>query len=158
MNKIMQKISKYLESLSMIFLVVLFASVLIQIIMRNFFNSGSVQVEELARFCLVSLVFLMGPVLVIDNQHIFVDLLLIRLPGKIRRYFEVMIQFCVLCFTVILLFSVRQVMIFNWSVKTPALRMPNYILYIPIVLGLVCMATGSVVYMIEAIRKKGESA
>ncbi len=51
------------EFFGIIFLLMLFLSVLIQIVMRNIFNSGSIQLEELARFSLVSLVFLMIPVL-----------------------------------------------------------------------------------------------
>lgn len=157
MHAFLHKTGKYMENVSIAFLLLLFSSVLVQIIMRNFFNSGSVKLEELARFSLVSLVFLMVPVLIIEKQHIIVDFLIVRLSRRAARCFEIGIQALTCALAIFLLFSVNQVMVNNWSVRTPALRMPNIIMYIPIVLGLVFMAVGSCVYFVEAVRSRGES-
>ena len=158
MHTFMRRTSKFLENVSLLFLLLLFACVLIQIIMRNFFDSGSVKLEELARVCLVSLVFLMVPVLIVDKQHIIVDLLINYLPKRVRRIFEIVIQSLSFGLTMFLLFSIRQVMLRNWSVCTPALRMPNIILYIPIVLGLLFMAVGTIVYLLDAIQNREVSS
>ena len=72
---------------ALVFLLVLFLSVFIQIIMRNIFNAGSIHLEELARLSLVSLVFLMIPVLTHERKHIIVDIVLIYLPEAAKRWF-----------------------------------------------------------------------
>ena len=158
MRKIIKKTGMIFEDVSIIFLLVLFASVFIQIIMRNFFNSGSVVLEELARFSLVSLVFLMIPVLIVDKQHIIVDIVLVRLSQLWRRIFAICIEFCTIGLTIFLLFAIRQVMMRNWSVRTPAMRMPNIIFYIPIVLGLVFMVVASSMHLIDAIKDRKETS
>ena len=157
MHNIIKKASKALENISLLFLILLFACVLVQIIMRNFFNSGSVVLEELARFSLVSLVFLMIPVLIIDKQHIIVDLLTSRLPKTAKRVFEIIIEGTSLLMSFFLLFSVNQVISKNWSVRTPAMRMPNFIMYIPIVLGITFSALASLLFLIKLIRNGGDS-
>jgi TRAP-type C4-dicarboxylate transport system permease small subunit len=148
MRTIINKTQKAFEDISMVFLLVLFASVFIQIVMRNFFSSGSVVLEELARFCLVSLVFLMVPVLVVDRQHIIVDILLVRLAPKVRRIFSICIEASSIALAIFLLFAIKQVMDRNWSVRTPAMR-----------IGLLFMVAGSALHMVDSIgNKDGEAA
>ncbi len=154
MHEFIRKSGRVLEDTAMVFLTMLFACVMIQIVMRNFFSSGSVVIEELARFSLVSLVFLMTPVLVISRGHIIVDIITSRLSTSRARIVEIFVQAMTLGLAIFLLFSVRQVMDMNWSVRTPAMRMPNFIMYIPIVIGLVYMAGGSLLYMVDAIRDR----
>jgi TRAP-type C4-dicarboxylate transport system permease small subunit len=100
----------------------------------------------------------MTPVLIITRGHIIVDIITSRLTDSRARIVEVFVQALTLGLAVFLLLSVRQVMDMNWSVRTPAMRMPNYIMYIPIVLGLVYMAGSSLLYMIDAIRGREVSA
>ncbi len=157
MQNIIKKSSKVLETASLLFLILLFACVLTQIIMRNFFNSGSVVLEELARFSLVSLVFLMIPVLIVDKQHIMVDLVTSRLPKKLKRVFEIVCEGLALFMSFFLLFSVNQVISKNWSVRTPAMRMPNFIMYIPIVLGITLTALATLSFLIQLLRDGGNS-
>jgi len=145
MKKILKISGQIMEDLSIVLLVILFLSVFVQIIMRNFFSTGSVILEELARLCLVSLVFMMIPVLFLDKQQIIVDILIARVSPKIRRVMELIVYFLSTALTVFLLVAISQVMERNWNVRTPAIRMPNIIFYIPIVLGLVC-TLGACVY------------
>ena len=152
MRSAVKRITRYLEYTALVFLLMVFACVLIQIIMRNFFNSGSVIMEELARFSLVSLVFLMIPVLVIDKGHIIVDILVARLPKRVRRIFEIIIQSFSFGLALFLLAAIKQVMDKNWSVRTPAMKMPNSIYYIPIIIGIVFMAVGACIDLVEAIK------
>ena len=48
MNKILQKVSKAYQFVAIVFLLTLFISVFIQIIMPTFLTVGRVQLEELA--------------------------------------------------------------------------------------------------------------
>ncbi len=154
MKSIIRTSSKILEAAALLFLITLFACVLTQIVMRNFFNSGSVIIEELARFSLVSLVFLMIPVLLVDRQHIVVDLITSRLKGKSLRITQIVVEFLTLALAIFLLFSSAQVLTKNWSVRTPAMKMPNLVMYIPIVLGIAFTALESIAFLINLIRGK----
>jgi len=140
------------ELLGIIFLLMLFLSVLIQIIMRNIFNSGSIQLEELARFSLVSLVFLMIPVLTWRGQHIIVDIVILYLPERLKRWFSAISQLLVMVFGLYVLNAIVTIMEFNWNVRTPALAMPNVVFYIPITLGVLAMCIFSLAGAIITLR------
>jgi TRAP-type C4-dicarboxylate transport system permease small subunit len=88
-----------------------------------------------------------------------VDILLVRLAPKVRRIFSICIEASSIALAIFLLFAIKQVMDRNWSVRTPAMRMPNIIFYIPIVLGLLFMVAGSALHMVDSIgNKDGEAA
>lgn len=157
MHNILKKITEVFRGTAILFLLMLFSSVFIQIIMRNIFHMGSIKLEELARFSLVSLVFLMIPVLTFEGKHIIVDILLVHLKGKIKRYFDGIIQLACGAFGIFILVAIATIMERNWSVKTPALEMPNVIFYLPITLGMLFMVVGSLYNAVVVFTKKGET-
>ncbi len=154
MKSFVRTSSRILEGIAMLFLVTLFLCVLTQIVMRNFFNSGSVILEELARISLVSLVFIMIPVILVNRQHIVVDLVTSRLSGKASHILQIVVEILTLALSVFLLLSANQVLTKNWSVVTPAMKMPNSILYIPIVVGILFTALESISFIINLVRGK----
>jgi len=156
MSKVLKTASRIFEGFSLAFLLTLFFCVFVQIVMRNFFSSGSIVLEELARLSLVSMVFLMLPVLSLDGQHIIVDILTSRLKGTARKLSNLIIQTLCTGFSVFLLAAIAQVLQKNWSVRTSAMRMPNIILYIPIVLGLLFMGIASTHLFITICKAKEE--
>ena len=139
MNNLAKKVTKTYQAVAIVFLLVLFLSVFIQIIMRNVFHAGSIQLEELARVSLVSLVFLMIPVLTYEKKHIIVDIVLLYLPKQAKRWVSLVTQLLVVGFGFYLLWAIATIMQRNWSVRTPALAMPNIVFYIPITLGILAM-------------------
>lgn len=139
MDKLLKRVTSVYRWAALIFLLVLFLSVFIQIIMRNVFHSGSIQLEELARVSLVSMVFLMIPVLSAEHKHIIVDIVLIYLPERLRRWFLVFSDLLVGLFGLYVLWAIATIMQRNWSVRTPALSLPNAVFYIPITLGILAM-------------------
>lgn len=152
MQRFLKKMAGLYELLGIIFLLMLFLSVLVQIIMRNIFNSGSIQLEELARFSLVSLVFLMIPVLTWRGQHIIVDIVILYLPERLKRWFSAISQLLVMVFGLYVLNAIVTIMEFNWNVRTPALAMPNVVFYIPITLGVLAMCIFSLAGAIITLR------
>lgn len=152
MQRFLKKMAGLYELLGIIFLLMLFLSVLIQIIMRNIFNSGSIQLEELARFSMVSLVFLMIPVLTWRGQHIIVDIVILYLPERLKRWFSAISQLLVMVFGLYVLNAIVTIMEFNWNVRTPALAMPNVVFYIPITLGVLAMCIFSLAGAIITLR------
>jgi TRAP-type C4-dicarboxylate transport system permease small subunit len=136
MKSILQGLSRIFEAVSIAFLATLCLSVFIQIIMRNVFSAGSIVLEELARFSLVTLVFLMIPVLAMDRKHIMVDFFILKLPVRLRRLVDAVIQILSAAATIFLLVAIAKIMERNWNVRTPAMRMPNVLFYTPVALGL----------------------
>lgn len=154
MHKTLKKISFFYQALAFIFLLVLFVSVLIQVVMRNVFNAGSIHLEELARVSLVSMVFLMIPVLVFEGKHIIVDIVIIYLPKAVCRWLKAGTDFLVALFGIYILNAIATIMERNWDVRTPALAIPNVVFYIPVTLGILGMCIFSLNDIYEFIKNK----
>lgn len=157
MNNLAKKVTKGYQAVAVVFLLVLFLSVFIQIIMRNVFHTGSIQLEELARVSLVSLVFLMIPVLTYEKRHIIVDIVLLYLPKQAKKWVSVVTQLLVMCFGIYVLWAIATIMERNWSVRTPALNMPNIVFYIPITLGILAMTVLSLLGVCSTLCGKEEA-
>lgn len=157
MQTILKKITKLYRGAAIAFLLILFSSVFIQIVMRNIFRTGSIKLEELARFSLVSLVFLMVPVLTFESKHIIVDILLVYVKGKVRVFMDGIIQLTCGAFGIFVLVGISTIMKRNWNVRTPALGMTNLVFYLPITLGMLFMVVGSLYNASVVFTKKGES-
>lgn len=157
MHNILKKVTQLYRGAAIVFLLTLFSSVFIQIIMRNMFHAGSIKLEELARFSLVSLVFLMIPVLTFEGKHIIVDILLVYLKGKTRTFMDGITQLVCGAFGVFVLAAIATIMERNWSVKTPAIGMSNLVFYLPITMGMAFMVVGSLYNAVVIFTKKGEA-
>lgn len=157
MRRIVRTLCDLYQKLSVAFLAALCLSVFAQIILRNVFSAGSVVLEELARFSLVSLVFLMIPSLTVNRQQIIVDFVVNRLPAGARKTVEAFAQLLSAASSVFLIFAIALIMERNWSVRTPAMRMPNYLFYLPAALGIALNALAALDRMIGAFAKKEEA-
>lgn len=154
MRRIVRALCGTFENLAVAFIAILCLSVFIQIIMRNFFSAGSIVLEELARFSLVSLVFLMVPVLTIKKQQIIVDFVLNQLSAPLRKYFDLVIQvLCAAC-SVFLILAISRIMVMNYNVRTAAMKMPNWLFYLPVALGLALNVLGSLDHFIATLKGK----
>jgi TRAP-type C4-dicarboxylate transport system permease small subunit len=158
MNKILQKVSKAYQFVAIVFLLTLFISVFIQIIMRNFFNSGSIQLEELARFSMISLVFITIPILTLESKHIVVDFLISHFSKRIQRWISVITQLLVTFFGLYILNAIASIMQRNWNVRTPGLNMPNILFYLPIIFGILAMTVFSLAGAWNTLTNKEDKA
>ena len=150
----MRSVGKVFESLAILFLATLIVSVAAQILLRNLFSIGSVVLEELARVSLVSLVFLMVPVLTIEKKQIVVDIVLLRLTVRVRRIFDLATHLIGCTFSAFILVAISLIMRRNWNVMTPALRMPNAIFYLPVAAGLALNLCASLWHIYRTVRPK----
>ncbi|HCM28626.1 MAG: hypothetical protein A2Z99_19335 [Treponema sp. GWB1_62_6] len=155
MRRFIHGASRIFENTAVVFLFALILSVGIQIVMRNVFSAGSAVIEELSRFSLIAAVFLMIPVLTIEKKQIIVDLVLTRLPASVRRVFDLAIQLISACLGLFILYAILLIMEKNWSVRTPAIRMPNALFYLPVFLGIALFVIGSADNFMRALTGKG---
>lgn len=154
MRRILRVLSDLFEKASVAFLAILCLSVFTQIIMRNVFSAGSVVLEELARVSLVSLVFLMIPVLTIRKRQIIVDFFLMKLPARARRGLELAIPIVCVAASIFLIWAIALIMEMNWNVTTAAMKMPNCVFYLPVALGFALNALGSIDSFIATLKRK----
>lgn len=154
MKRTLRVVSDVFENVSVAFLAILCLSVFTQVILRNVFSIGSIVLEELARVSLVTLVFLMIPVLTLRKQQIIVDFVLNKLPAPVRKGFDLVIQVICLTCSVYLLIAICNIMKMNYNVRTAALKMPNYIFYLPMTLGLTLDVIGSLDHFVDTIKGK----
>ncbi|MFA5852853.1 MAG: TRAP transporter small permease subunit [Spirochaetales bacterium] len=153
----MRKVSGFFQNVAVVFLITLFFSVAAQIVLRNVFDAGSSILEELARFSLVSLVFLMIPVLTIEKKQIIVDIVLLYLPASVRRIFDLFIQILSAGFSVFILLAIAKIMERNWNVQTPAIRMPNAVFYFPVAVGILFTLIGSLYHFVKILNPPKEA-
>ena len=112
------------------------ALVVAQVICRDAFDMGLPWADELARFCGVALVFLSLPRLLIDHGHIAVDLIPNALgPGK-RAILMRINELLMVVFCGIMLVGLYKFLLRAGKFSTPAMGIPNWIYYLPAVLGI----------------------
>lgn len=111
-----------------------------QVICRNAFDLGLPWADELARFCGVALVFLAAPYLLFKGAHIAVDLVPNLLPEGPRAVLARINGILMLLFCGIMLYGLYKFLLRAGKFSTPALEIPNWVYYLPAVLGIALFA------------------
>lgn len=131
------------RNVAVLLLALMSVLVIVQIVGRNVFATGTPWADELARFCGVSLVFLCIPVLALRGQHVAVDMVPMMLPPAGRRAFAIVGELMVLSFACIMVWALYAFLGRAWKFATPTLGIPNWVLYAPaaIAFGLLALVT-----------------
>jgi len=117
------------------FLLLMTVLILVQVIARSIFDIGIPWANELSRYCDIALVFLAAPRLLLEGKHVAVDMLQERLSERVRRITAAGTWLLSLAFCAIVLWALYTLLIRVWQFATPALGIPNYIFYMPALLG-----------------------
>ncbi|WP_051341445.1 TRAP transporter small permease [Azospirillum halopraeferens] len=120
---------------AILFLVLMTGLVVAQVAGRNLFNQGMAWADELARFSGIALVFLAIPVLALRGQHVAVDLLARALPARGRRAIGIVNELLVFALCGLTLYALHAFLGRAGGFVTPALGMPNWLFYAPVVAG-----------------------
>ncbi|MTI62063.1 MAG: TRAP transporter small permease subunit [Firmicutes bacterium] len=134
-KKIFNKILLILEYMSLIALYGIAVFIFAQIVFRNFFSIGLSWTNELSRFLNISLVFLMLPVLLKEEDHVKIDFIISRLPEKIEIIIKSVISIITCFFGIYFLRSFLQLMGKVGNVPTAVLNWPNLIFFFSGFLG-----------------------
>ncbi|MDC7226002.1 MAG: TRAP transporter small permease subunit [Spirochaetales bacterium] len=135
--------------LSVILLFVLIGMTIVQVVLRTVFNYPLIGTEELARYFLISIVFLSIPLTTRSEEHIKMI--------EIQKMFPLKIQNAVCFFCdagsafvfIILAFSAAMALKNNIGNRTINLGIPSVIFLAPTVIGFI----GSAVYSILNLKK-----
>lgn len=145
-------VHKALEAAGAMLLAVSFISIFVQVSYRfvicRFMNLPLSFTEELSRFCLFWLVYLMLPVTIKQGLESANTFLPDRLEGRERLVlFFVVRGICLFVVLVAFRFSF-YVLTTNWTYRSPAMRLPGVVMYVPVTIGMILVLLR---YCIEAI-------
>ena len=110
--------------------------VVAQVIWSNAFDLGLPWADELARFGGVDVVFLSLPRLLLDGNHIAVDLLPNALPPAKRAILMRINGLLTVVFCAGITWGLFKFLERAGKFSTPAMEIPNWLYYLPAVLGL----------------------
>jgi TRAP-type transport system small permease protein len=150
----MKNIVKVLDSTAVFVLILLTGIVLLQVILRNFFGTGLVWVEEFSRFLLVTLVLISAPVVFYHDKHVKFDMLVRKSSAGFSKIHSLITALLVIFFYVVYLVSHLKLMKNSGGVISPSLSIPNRLFFGSALIGAVTAAVFGIVKIIRIIRKK----
>lgn len=96
LDRVCGAIERVFTAMAIIALATISTSLIIQVILRYFFNHPSVWSEELATLCFVWLVMTSIPVALRRHEHIALEFLILRLPSAVRAVMNRIVTLLVL--------------------------------------------------------------
>ncbi len=103
--------------------------------------------DEGACFLFIWTVFLAAAIALKRNTHIRIDVLLVRLPARVREGFLFILNILCLIFCLGLLYGVYQIMPVGWVMRSPAMEISMIYYYLPLLIGFVAM----IVYLMLSV-------
>ena len=144
---------------AILFLALMTVLVVAQVAGRNLFNLGMAWADELARVSGIALVFLAVPILALRGQHVAVDMIVQALPPRGRRGVAVVNEVLVLLFAGLTLYALQAFLARAGGFVTPALGLPNWLFYAPVVAGYLLLAAATLARLADpALRAAGGTA
>ncbi len=135
----MKSIQKYTDKILYVALTVLFIMMFgvttLNVILRYVFNSPLIFAVELGRYCFCAIVYL-GSILVMrEDGHIGLDIIVDALPVKIRVLIKKITRVLVLIYLSIFCSMAFRMVITNWKNKSSTMQLPMSIVYSFMVIG-----------------------
>ena len=124
--KWVDKVSAWLAVLA---LVVTFALVFLNVIMRYVFGSGFAWSEEGARYALMAVIIMGALEVTHERGHFYVDLLTNAAPKPLLRVLNLLQDALMIGVMGVLTKGSLEMTVLNWENKTPAMGMPSWIPY-----------------------------
>lgn len=140
------------ERLAIVMLLLTTFLVVLQVAARNVWQVGLPWADELARYGGLGIVYLAVPLLLLNGGHIAVDILSSRLKGRAGRVLAVVNEILILAFCGLFLHGSYLFLLKAGKFATPALRMPNLLFYLPVVLGMLLFTLVAALRLVRAIR------
>lgn len=152
----MKKVLNVCEGISGAATVAVVVLTMLQAVMRSFFGKGLSWTNEALFMSQIMLVYLIIPVLFYEKENICVDVFVNLLPKKVRRIIWLLTEVISLVFCVIFFVSITLFLRQTWSNATAIMRIPNYIYYGSIWLGMLLSNICIVISIIKSIFEKKE--
>lgn len=146
--KVIRTILKWVDRITVwlaaVALVVTFALVFLNVILRYLFGTGFAWSEEGARYALMAVIILGVLEVTHSRDHFCVDLLTNLAPKPVLRFMEIVQNLLMLAVMVVLTYGSWDMTVLNWQNTTPAIGMPSWLPY-----GLMLVSSAiSLVYLL----------
>lgn len=128
------------------------ALILAQTIVREIFQVGFPWIDEAARYCGLTIIFMAAPMLLMRNEHVKVDMFLDRMPPALRRRVEIANDIMMVLFAGLFLYGGWLFLQRASRFVTPAIGMPNLIFYLPAIIGMILLSLVAVARLIVTLR------
>ena len=129
MNKISRSLENLLNILMAVALAVMVVLVFSNVVLRYAFNSGITWSEEMSRYLFIWLTFLGAIGAFKNKEHLGVDMLLKRLPNKMKKVFLAISDLMILFVLLLVLDGSWKMTLINIDSKAPATGMPLAFIY-----------------------------
>ena len=146
-----ERLAGWAETVAIAALLAMAALVVMQVIARDGLHLGLAWADELARYAGLTIVYLTAPLLLLQNKHVLVDILVNVLPLRLRAAVgfineALMVLFCVFFLCGGWMFIQRA-----GRFSTPALGLPNLFYYAPVMLGMILLFAASLIRLVRLI-------
>ena len=152
-TKILNGIKFFLRLISCVSICMLIIIVFMQVINRNFFDHSFTWVEEVASMSMVFITYLGAAMATINNSNTRIDFFIRLLPKKLYHAVEVLDDAICIGFLVLVVVMAQRMMVVNWTMYTPALKLPVGVNYFAILLGSILMIVFYFIHMILDAKK-----
>lgn len=156
----LSKLSKIDEIIAGLCLSAMILIVLVQIVLRNFFQTGIGGADPLVRHLVLWVVFLGAGIAAKDNDHIKIDLLSKTLPEKTTKIIGFFVSLFSAAVLAILAYAAMSFVSMDFSdgLKIPLLNIPVWTMEIIIPAGYIIIATHTVIGCIKSLCKTGQDS
>jgi len=160
MEAFLRRVDKACGILTTALLMALAGALLLQIVLRNIFNMGPAWVEESVRLFHIVMVFLALPLLEREKLQIKVDFIVDLFPQRFRNALRMAAQAATLVFAAFFLYSGYVLIKKTGDMLMSGTRLPNAVLFVPVMIGVVLFAIASVASLLTQIKamKSGEAS
>jgi TRAP-type transport system small permease protein len=127
--------------------------VVVQVFARDVLHLGLPGADELARYSGLAIIYLTAPLLLLQNKHVLVDLLINVFPSRLRAAIDLLNEIFIVAFCALFLWGGWLFLQRAGRFSTPALGMPNLVFYTPVMLGMLLLSFVAVIRLVRTIAR-----
>ena len=136
MSKFIQKANKIEELFIGYLLLILAVVTFVQVVLRYSFGISFDWVEEGSRYLLITIAFIGAGICIRYGIHFRMDAVIQFSPNRIKHLLNAVSNFvsCMIMFVVSYYGWIQVVKLYNFGTTSPALKLPMFVAYLPIVI------------------------
>ncbi|KGP90636.1 C4-dicarboxylate ABC transporter permease [Pontibacillus chungwhensis BH030062] len=151
-RSILDRINKLTEDITALFLLIMVLLVFVKILTRVLFQSSFPWTEELSRYLMIWITFLGASIAFKYAAHIGFDLIVNKLPGMLKKIFQVISAIACLTFFILLIVKGYELCGRSMVQSSPALDLPMAYVYAIIPISGILMSINLVDTTINKMR------
>lgn len=132
-------------------LIIMFLSIVLDVLTRELFNSPLTWHLEVSQYMLINVTYIGAAVAHRQRQHISINTLVSRLPKVGQIYLDLLGKLLLLPFLFLLMYS-GYTLLFKSKGLTPVLRLPMWSYYSPIFIGAVLLCLYSILALVKDVQ------